>query len=446
MIWEKFITDPTFTVETTHYPTESIPFPAVAICDTKMVYGPSTKNITKLLQLRGFETGHINEFYRSLTEIKQKGYVVKSNIKKIHNILENLGYTYNNLIYMLKKPCEKLIEECLWRSKSYDCSQIFRSVFTFLGYCCQFDLSYFRSLAGENINYAAGTDLTEALDIVLNTEKFDNNGINTLGSILMFIFDEQNNITLIDSAITVTTATYFDVTIDISVMDSSTDVKALSLHNRRCFLKTDTDFKANSFRSCMMKRVMKKIVELCQCLPFNIKSKELNVEEFPSCKWSHLTCIFENLENMKGNFHEVVSGDKCYQDCDYVQYETQVEYLKQERAFSENRMLSSRVTLHFKDNSCMKYRREVLYTWDQMLANLGGIFGLCLGGSIISIVEIIWFFTDILYTCFANFRKGKVSPKSREVENRIFVLSRKNYAANKTAKKDHISGKFKFVH
>ncbi|CAG4966495.1 unnamed protein product [Parnassius apollo] len=130
-------------VETTHYSTENIPFPAIAICDTEKVYGPNTKNITKLL-----------------------------------------------------------------------------------------------ALGGENINYAAGSDITEALDIVVNTGKFDDNGINTDGYVLMYIFDEKNNITLIDSPITVTTATYFDVTIDIWVMDSSTDVEALSLHNRRCFFKT----------------------------------------------------------------------------------------------------------------------------------------------------------------------------------------------------------------
>lgn len=36
-------------------------------------------------------------------------------------------------------------------------------------------------------------------------------------------------------------------------------------------------------------------------------------------------------------------------------------------------------------------------TWDTLFAAIGGIFGLCLGGSILSIVELIFFFTFKLY-------------------------------------------------
>lgn len=38
-----------FKVESTHYSISEIPFPAVAVCDTDVVYRPKTKNITKLL-------------------------------------------------------------------------------------------------------------------------------------------------------------------------------------------------------------------------------------------------------------------------------------------------------------------------------------------------------------------------------------------------------------
>lgn len=36
-------------------------------------------------------------------------------------------------------------------------------------------------------------------------------------------------------------------------------------------------------------------------------------------------------------------------------------------------------------------------TWDGLLAAFGGIFGLCLGGSVISLVEMIYYFTLRLY-------------------------------------------------
>lgn len=36
-------------------------------------------------------------------------------------------------------------------------------------------------------------------------------------------------------------------------------------------------------------------------------------------------------------------------------------------------------------------------TWDGLLAAFGGIFGLCLGGSVISLVEMVYYFTLRLY-------------------------------------------------
>ncbi|XP_052738590.1 sodium channel protein Nach [Bicyclus anynana] len=51
MIWGKFVDNPTFTVvESTHYPIDRISFPAVTVCDTEIIYGPNTSNITRILR------------------------------------------------------------------------------------------------------------------------------------------------------------------------------------------------------------------------------------------------------------------------------------------------------------------------------------------------------------------------------------------------------------
>lgn len=41
-----------------------------------------------------------------------------------------------------------------------------------------------------------------------------------------------------------------------------------------------------------------------------------------------------------------------------------------------------------------------------MIASFGGIFGLCLGGSVISLVELIYFFTLRLYSTLINRSAG----------------------------------------
>lgn len=53
-------------------------------------------------------------------------------------------------------------------------------------------------------------------------------------------------------------------------------------------------------------------------------------------------------------------------------------------------------------------------------ANLGGIFGLCLGGSLISIIELLWFLIDLLFTtCIPS---KKITPQKK--------FTQKGFAAN----------------
>lgn len=78
--------------------------------------------------------------------------------------------------------------------------------------------------------------------------------------------------------------------------------------------------------------------------------------------------------------------------------------------------------VHFKELNCIRYRRDVYMTWDGLFASFGGIFGLCLGGSIMSLVEMAYFFTirltlTIYRRCFNKTGdKTPVAPPIRETE------------------------------
>ncbi|PSN41213.1 hypothetical protein C0J52_04178 [Blattella germanica] len=57
--------------------------------------------------------------------------------------------------------------------------------------------------------------------------------------------------------------------------------------------------------------------------------------------------------------------------------------------------------VYFRDFTCIKYCRNVYMTWDSMFATLGGVFGLCMGGSVISLFEIIY---RLILLIFATLR------------------------------------------
>lgn len=106
---------------------------------------------------------------------------------------------------------------------------------------------------------------------------------------------------------------------------------------------------------------------------------------------------------------------------------------------------STTLKVHFKDLTCIKYRRDMYMTWDGLfgklysphtlsmkfrirnydllqkvikfdflnIASFGGIFGLCLGGSVISLVELLYFFTLRLYSIIINGTSNKFGDSKR---------------------------------
>lgn len=97
---------------------------------------------------------------------------------------------------------------------------------------------------------------------------------------------------------------------------------------------------------------------------------------------------------------------------------------------------STTLKVHFKDLTCIKYRRDMYMTWDGLLGNqnpqvhqwkgnvvtklfvtaaFGGIFGLCLGGSVISLVEMVYYFTLRLYNRVNSIYRQDGLPLTRQV-------------------------------
>lgn len=115
----------------------------------------------------------------------------------------------------------------------------------------------------------------------------------------------------------------------------------------------------------------------------------------------------------------------------------------------------STLTIGFKNNICIRYRRSVYMTWADMLGNFdlfflsfcsnwdgimqfvflsnlirfsaafGGIFGLCLGGSIISLVEIAYFvFVQIFSKFLPRIDPENKNDKKNPVFGKIYTITR----------------------
>lgn len=88
----------------------------------------------------------------------------------------------------------------------------------------------------------------------------------------------------------------------------------------------------------------------------------------------------------------------------------------------------------------MKYRRDVILTWDALFATFGGIFSLCLGGSIISLIEIMYYFTFQLFFASSSSENRKDMPTATQTVSfrRRQVADKRNLAAFVRRMHEHI--------
>ena len=58
---------------------------------------------------------------------------------------------------------------------------------------------------------------------------------------------------------------------------------------------------------------------------------------------------------------------------------------------------ASVINVYFKELGIVKYRKDELYGTKDLVAAVGGVMGLCLGFSLLSLAEFIYFFTLRLF-------------------------------------------------
>ena len=53
----------------------------------------------------------------------------------------------------------------------------------------------------------------------------------------------------------------------------------------------------------------------------------------------------------------------------------------------------SAVTFFFESNTAFEFERNLRMTWIDLVSQIGGLLGLCLGFSLVSLVELVYWFT-----------------------------------------------------
>lgn len=168
----------------------------------------------------------------------------------------------------------------------------------------------------------------------------------------------------------------------------------------------------------------------CGCIPhFYAKSN------YPFCQLDEMRCIQENYDKI------IQEHCDCPGNChsfDYDVFTTVDTNQEQVLIYKMGVVVGEELinpdfeklpmTIDFYTWPMIRYKTEVVYGWVDLLVSFGGIAGLFLGLSVLSIFEIFYFFT----LRFLGEREEievvdvqKVANKSNP-HNRVFMISRKH--------------------
>ncbi|XP_029735277.2 sodium channel protein Nach-like [Aedes albopictus] len=337
--------------------------------------------------------------------------------------LGQLGYSPAKMLLELNQPCESLIKHCYWLGSEVSCAKFFHVTKTHVGFCCSFNADKAmhvdykapaRPVPSSNIRLSgAGKHVGLSVMVDIAPDRYMAPTKSYYGA---EIFVHSPNDFPADSDFEDTLQPGWDVDFCVTPIpiESSPSLERVPLSQRKCFMPNEGILQSNntfSLNLCMSECRLRTIIKLCSCVPFYYV--DFNITEMKgveTCTLRNVNCLrhfrkyFYSLKPPKemstDNFSFDLGMDcNCKPSCTFLNYNVQSISSKRmggpfTSSYFGGRNVSTYATLHvhFKDLYCVKYRREAFMTWDSLLASFGGIFGLCMGGSVLSIVELFYYF------------------------------------------------------
>ncbi|XP_049782021.1 sodium channel protein Nach-like [Schistocerca cancellata] len=379
-LWEKFQTNPTITGLDTDFHNWKVPFPAISVCSENPVNRQAVeKYVAKIGQTF---TSTCNEETQNCTQIHTEYFTQIANLSynNLYIIDELLSQQRINLSESIKdtqkqlvKRCKDLLQNCTFKlSQKFDCCERFFPIYTEVGFCFSFN-SRHATPGSFELETIRETDEKWALDFAISVDE---------GEIVKLYIHSNDEIPVLD------VSPQHEWTQKISMIAFSAketytteDARQLSIRQRRCVFADEIKLETDSiytYSACTSQCRMRLAFTLCNCVPTFYRPNK----PYKSCDAEGLKCLAHHYKK----FLDKNRHCHCELGCKNTVYE--VEKLQDQTGAAPGH-----IDIGFVSWPMVRYKREVLFGWVDLLVSFGGIAGLFLGFSLLSGVEMIYYFT-----------------------------------------------------
>lgn len=112
------------------------------------------------------------------------------------------------------------------------------------------------------------------------------------------------------------------------------------------------------------------------------------------CDHEDINCVKNVWKQNSTNFEELCG---CLPECNKIDYNFEVIEEKRAKFYKNYLYMDITASISFSDDEYIAYKRFESYGAVSLLSNIGGLLGLFLGISLLSIVEIVYFVTLRLF-------------------------------------------------
>ncbi|XP_068142436.1 pickpocket protein 28 [Drosophila tropicalis] len=207
------------------------------------------------------------------------------------------------------------------------------------------------------------------------------------------------------------------ISIRPKIITTSDGLKHYEPHRRQCYFQKERDlryFNIYSQSNCELECLANFTYTRCGCVKFSMP-RNVNM---PVCGAANIKCYNEAEDELllREFMQGLQSSDEntrghtecnCLPSCTSIAYEAEISQADfdyktvsngdgpegMEKETKRDGMKMSRVSIFFKEAQFLTSRRSELYGTTDFLANCGGLLGLFMGVSALSIVELIYFCT-----------------------------------------------------
>ncbi|XP_071443231.1 pickpocket protein 28-like [Hetaerina americana] len=428
-------------------PVWQIPFPAVTIC-SEVKYKRSAFNYT-----------YINQMLVKKKELSRMKHEFRSLLCEEDEYIENASLTTDtSLIQFFQEaapPCDDLFY-CEWKGQYENCcGYLFRPILTEEGVCYTFNMlatsqifSNNMTVEGFNESYdiyaptdhswsqwtaqdgypnsesietyprrGPGAGATSGLHIYLRADPEDYDvRCRTIGGFKVLLHNPSEFPRMSQQFFRAPLSQDVVVSVKPNIMGTSKELQEYPSSRRRCLFQRERHlqfFTHYTQRNCELECFVNATLRSCQCMMFFMPR-----HEFPICGAGSLTCVKNVTEQLQ--YLEIVNamklerskeskneGCNCLPACTELNYdaETSMGEFDVEKIFEAFNVTESEYTgkkigklsIFFKEWQFITSRRGELYGQTDFLANCGGLLGLFMGFSFLSLVEIVYFFTLRLF-------------------------------------------------